>query len=504
MSPQHCILPLALSLLLVDSARADTLLGQIVDANGFGIAGVKLDVQDLAGLDPVVENGVTDALGNFEATLPAGLYRIVFEPPVPPLSTHLPGEIESLLVSGAVSVGTIALEPGVSVSGRLVDASFVPVANVDLDVRNEATGEEILLLNDNSDPFGLFTIVVPIGSIGLQIDPSPVLPGFGVFAPQELALSTPFNLDLGDVILQPGFTASGVLLDPSGLPVPNADFDFEDSLTGAEIYTPGDNTDAFGFFSIIVSEGLFDIQICPPEGTLLVSRRFHDVPVNDTVNAGLVGLDFGVLLSGTVVDCVGGPVAGVDLDVRNDATGIGVPLCGDNTDEFGFYSVVVPTGVYDLIFTSFDLGTGALNNNVSVFGNTLSNANLPCCPPGEVAVRNGSGVNPLAFSASNSPSLGGTLQLEIDASGHSPGVVIVVARYGALSGVQTGAGELLIDPTAQAAFTLMAGHTAGVTALSGSVPLDPLLCGKSIHAQALIFGDPGAQYTNALELTAGG
>lgn len=498
------LFPSFLLLLFTLPDRADTLSGQVISMSGAGIAGVRIDVENLAGPDPTVQNDTTDAFGNFAAIVPAGLYRVILRPPSPPATTFLPGEIESLFVVGVTDMGVITLGTGVTLSGRLVDFSGVPVTNVDLDVVDESLGEDILVLNDNSDPLGLFTVVVPIGPISLQVDPSTVPPGTATLAPREIALTMFSETHMGDIVLQPGFVATGVVLDPIGFPVVNADLDFDDSTTGLSLYTPGDNTDGFGVFSVVVPVGIWDIRICPPPGALLVSKTFENFPLTGDLSTGVLFLEAGVQLSGTVVDCVGVPVQGADIDVRDSFTTIGVSLCNDNTDSSGNYAVVVPTGVFDILFTSNELGTTSQNSDVPVGASTVSNGILPCCPTGSVTVVNGSGANPVALQALTVPTIGAALDLEIDAAGHAPNFVGVFAFSDPLAPLPTPAGELMVHPGSSPLFQLARPHLGGPTSLNGSIPLNSALCGRTIHAQGVILGAPGPRLTNALQISVGG
>ena len=65
---------------------------------------------------------------------------------------------------------------------------------------------------------------------------------------------------------------------------------------------------------------------------------------------GPASLQAGVVLSGTIRDFQGAPVQGADLDVRFSSSGAAVVTCNDNSDSLGHYSVVVPTGTFDLTY----------------------------------------------------------------------------------------------------------------------------------------------------------
>ena len=76
-----------LLLLLSLETQSDTITGRVVDGNGVGVAGVDIDVKNLgSGGTPNISGDGTDADGFFSTTLPAGLYRVFFKPPPPPVT----------------------------------------------------------------------------------------------------------------------------------------------------------------------------------------------------------------------------------------------------------------------------------------------------------------------------------------------------------------------------------------------------------------------------------
>ena len=56
------------------------------------------------------------------------------------------------------------------------------------------------------------------------------------------------------------------------------------------------------------------------------------------------------LLVGQVVDSNGAPVAGLDIDVKNNGSGGTPTIFNDGTDAGGFFAVTIPAGDYDVIF----------------------------------------------------------------------------------------------------------------------------------------------------------
>lgn len=393
MSPLR-LLSAALALLIsAPLARADLLTGRIVGPGGVGVQNVDIDAFDLvSGNEEVLANDATDVNGNFTTTIPAGLFLVRFRPPAPPLTTLLVLEVDNVVVSGTRNLGTLTLQQGVLLSGRAVDTAAAPVANLNLDVVDGATGLELTTPNDRTDSFGNFQLVVPAAPIEVQFRTDQL---GSSLAPRALALSPTGTTNLGNVVLQPGFLLTGRIQRTNGTPVVGADLDLRTTAGGTPVFTPRDNTDSSGDFSLLVPSGTFDLEVCPRAADLLVATERTSILVSTGTNLGTLTLAAGVTLSGTVTGAGALPLAGVDLDVRNRTTGVAVLLCEDNTNAAGQYSVIVPTGSYDLTFTP-PAGScyGRLSiSNVTVSGSTVRNATLPGPFTATASVFAGDGVN---------------------------------------------------------------------------------------------------------------
>ena len=475
-------------------AKADTLTGRIVDINGVGVANGDVDAFDIPNAFELNLTGdSTDANGFFNVTLPASLYRITLEGPIG--SQLVPVEIDNLLVVGTIDLGTITLEPGFILSGRVIDQMGFPIPTVDLDANDPATGASINIPGGQTDSFGLFSILVP-SDLELRFDPRNISP---TYAPIEISLVLTSNTDLGDVVLEPGFLVSGTVLDSGGNAVVNADLDFEDALTGQQALTYSDNTDFGGNFSVIVAARTWDIQVCPAPLVPLVAAEFKDFVVGADLDLGIINLLDGVSLFGTVTDSVGTPVLGVDVDVNDSGTGVSIALCSDNTDFTGAYSVFVPLGTFDVRFTN---ATGLdIKTDVIVVGPTQVDGSLTPCPPASATVRNGTGVNPLVLSSVSLARIGKTWQADLDCSGHASAACVLFLFSAPHSGINTAIGQFLLSGTQ--IFALTKSHTGNIVSFSYPLPPSLAFCGRMGYLQGLILGSPGIQLTNALDLLVG-
>ena len=116
--------------------------------------------------------------------------------------------------------------------------------------------------------------------------------------------------------------------------------------------------------------------------------------------------------------------------------------------------------------------------------------------------RNGSGTNPDIFSSTTLPILGTDWTSLVDATSlGTTGLVFVIGYEGALSGISTSFGEVLIDPTTPFQLLDVGVLVAGQSVHSIAVPNDIALLGCTVSAQALL-NNPG-QLTNAIDLILG-
>ncbi|UCC80172.1 MAG: T9SS type A sorting domain-containing protein [Candidatus Zixiibacteriota bacterium] len=145
---------------------------------------------------------------------------------------------------------------------------------------------------------------------------------------------------------------SGFVTDPNGNPVADADLDFDDAITGQRIYTPGDNTDPNGFYTVCVLPGIYHISYAPYPNSNLLGHQIFDVDLSDGSPIEInVVLNFGEIISGTVKDRFDNPIGGVDLDADRLSTGQRIYTPDDNSDSLtGEFWIVVPPDFYRLRF----------------------------------------------------------------------------------------------------------------------------------------------------------
>ena len=406
-------------------ATADTITGQVVDSNGVGvpnvnIAGIDLDTGD----DAVISNGSTNGNGVFSATLPGGNYKLLFEPPPPPTTTFVVGVIPSVNVNGSRNLGTIELEDGVSLAGRITDPNHAGVLNANLDVRRQPTDEVVELVGDNTDANGNFRIAVPSGSIELRVDPTPVSGQILAATFRELTLGG--NTDLGTIQLERGWVVSGLVRRTNGSGVSGADLDAEDSNTGVKLFTPSDNTDNNGFFDFVVAAGTYDFEVCAKVSDRLVTQVLTGRPISGNTNLGVITMQPGLRLSGHVQGTGNEPIRLVDLDLIPIGQNDEIPTCHDNTDEAGNYAFIVPAGTYDIRFTPLrqDPYCPIEIAGFSIGGDRTLNATLPDALGTRycTANANSTGSSAEIFACGSTSSSAGDLTLTSTPVPNQPGI----------------------------------------------------------------------------------
>lgn len=490
----HQTLALGASALLAGAVHAGVVTGTVVNSLGQPVFQVNLDASPSSGGGtPTVSNDSTNTLGQFATTItPDGIYDITFNPP-PSLAPY-PVILKDVVVVGTVNLGTIVLPDAVLVSGTVRNHLNQPIAGVNLDVL-DPNGDLEPTANDFTDAFGNFQIAVLKGINTLQLDPGSILP---LAAPREIALDVAGNTALGTLQLQQGFLLSATVRRTNGTAVANVDVDVASSASKQKLYTPGDNSNATGLVDVVVPAGTYDVEFCPPFADHLVASVLANRVVSTTTSLGVVTLQPGVVLSGTVQAFNGSKHAGVDVDLFQAATGVEVPLCADNTAANGSYQVIVPTGTFHVKFTPpgcLPLGSHKVSN-VVISANKTQNGVLPSASSGTAQGSGTSGTGGLVPTIAGvcTPRLGNALY----------GVQVANARGGSVAYLTftpnvlaaTFAGGPFGLASHQPLLRIQLGGAAGVAgAGSGTFELpiadDPALLGLTLKARGFVADPAG-------------
>jgi hypothetical protein len=361
---------LVLSVLIVSAgfSQAAIVSGYVRNEGGAGIPTVDLDFYDTnQGQFILTLNDDTDFSGHYSVSVPVSEYDIYYNPPTgSPYLTHMVHSV----VTGDMAIDVTLLTANY-VTGYVTDLAGVPVYNVDLDCFDAATGDEVLsqLPNDNTDVNGFYQVLIPDGTYDIRFTPAL---GDTHAAAELLGVLVDTSVVLDTVRLEPGLAVSGTVVDPSLSPVSNVDLNFVDAGTGITLYTPRDNSDGNGVFSVLVPDGLYDIIFRPPTGSGLAYAARYGVPVASDTSLGTIPLRTGFTVSGVVTDPGSQPVAGADLDMIDLTTGFDIPTDNDRTDLSGAFQMLAPPETMDVVVkppVGASLAAAVLRNRV-IAGNT--------------------------------------------------------------------------------------------------------------------------------------
>jgi hypothetical protein len=395
-------------------AAAQFIHGRVVTPQGAGVAGVNINAEnDGSGGDPDLFNDGTDAAGFFTTTVdPAGTYDFLFIPPAG--SGYVVLTLADTVVPpvGTLELGNLVLQPGALVTGSVKNQAGAGLNAVNIDVLDPATGDMLFTPGDLTDALGNFSLTVPFGAWTLTFQTTAATGG-GTLAPATLDVDLAASTSLGTITLPPGFVLSATILKPNLTGVLDADLDVFDSTTGVQLLTPGDNANAAGFVDVVVPAGTFDVEVSAPFANKLVGQTVAGVAVSGNSSLGVIQLQAGQILQGTVKNGANQPLAGVDVDVFVASTGLQVTLSNDNTSATGAYAVIVPgSTTIDVDFEppySMPYGSQAVPNVVVTTVTKVQNGVLPDLPfhvPYGTGLAGSGGFVPLLGSSGGAPRFG--------------------------------------------------------------------------------------------------
>jgi len=322
-------------------------LSGTVLAGGLPLSGADINVYNSAtGQKLFIENDLTSAGGTYTVIVPAGTYDVRAAPPVGMLLVAQ--FVYSVVVNSATVVPTITLPPGVLLSGTVRHAiTNVALADVDIDVDNYYTGARVATPNDNTNAAGVFSVVVPVGTFNITLDPPPTM---AMQARQFIGVPVPSSMNVGNLTLQPGFFVTGTLLSPTASPVSGADLDVDTSPGEFRVYTANDTSAANGTFSLVVPAGTYTLSANAPLGSTLTGTTTAPFTVTGNVSLGNITLPQGVPMSGTLTNFFTLPEANCDIDLINPTTGALAALTNNSSASNGTYSLRVPQGTWNVRF----------------------------------------------------------------------------------------------------------------------------------------------------------
>ena len=301
--------------------------------------------------------------------------------------TH--GYLLTTALAFAILVGPAS---AATLSGRVADGRGLPVSGVRLQALSVGERTDIADRLGTTDGDGRYSFWLPPGLYTIRFLP----PAGGRLVAVEERDVNLFTDRTLDETLQGGWAIFGkVLRQDTGGPAVNVDLDFEDLVTGNDIFTPGDDTDANGEYSVIVPEGLYNVTFDGPNPggggpPLLAHGLVEEVSVCADTGLPTVTLPPGFRVTGLAADGGANPVEGANPEFRVSGSGEPEFTKKDESDDQGEFESIVRAGTYDVvIFPPFgssltsatvasvvvsadvDLGTVILAQGISLTGSVV-------------------------------------------------------------------------------------------------------------------------------------
>lgn len=336
-------LAMALIFLLVSEAGSQIpcVYGYVRDPGGNPVVDADLDFDNAETGERIDTPGDdTDSDGYYIVCVLPAIYNISYAPPP---GTNLLGRqfFEVDLRSGESLNLDVTLDYGVVIHGTVTDSSANPVAEVDLDADDLASGARIYTPDDDSDSIGVYRIVVPPADYRLRFQPPAGTRWIGLQLDSVSVLS---DVTI-DVILAEGYLLSGIVTDNTGQRLADISIDLRDQTTGEKLYVANNKTDTAGAYNVAVPSGLYRLRFEPPFGSRMVGAVVDSFAVESDITRDQV-LESGWLFSAFVHDSAGAPIEGADLDFIQESTGIKIFTPHDETDSQGFTTVAVLPDTY--------------------------------------------------------------------------------------------------------------------------------------------------------------
>ncbi len=351
--------------------------GTITRTNLTPVLNANLDFINAAtGLLVVTPGDNTDGSGFYQVQVAPGTYNIR----VNPLFTDglVPIEVLNVIIPGN-TVRNFTLSPGFIISGTLTDSGGAPVFDADIDLKNTNTGVKMYTPNDNTNSLGQYQVLAVAGKYGVYFKP----PVATRLAPVFADSITMNSATVVNAKVPHGFLVSGLVRNNNLVPVVNTDIDAAKSSTLADVFLVGDNTDAAGYYGVVLVGGTYHIDIEPPFVRRLTARHLANQVVSGDMTLN-VNLDTGMVISGTVTDSAGAVVPNVDVSAIVSSSGdtIFTPL--DNTGSLGTYQILVPPNVYKFVYIPVPPATlidTVIKNSVTIAHDTTINAQFSSGQP---------------------------------------------------------------------------------------------------------------------------
>jgi hypothetical protein len=321
------------------------LSGRVTDTLGQPVGDVDLDVDSISGGRVFTPTDNSDPVtGLYAVAVPPGIYRVRYDPPP---GSRLRGlQIDTVRVQADTTVD-VSLLAGFLITGRVSDPQGNGLADIDIDLRDQATGAKTRLSNNTTLVNGNYSVAAPSGTFELRFAPPRGQPWVGELIDSFVILGD----RVWDQTLQPGAVITVSVADSAGGPIANADLDFKVEPAGGKVFTPNDKTDVLGVAQVAVGHNTYTLQVDPPVGSVFDRYVLNGLIVSGDTSISVALPEVArVAFGGRVVDSTGTGIAGVQVGLLSTSTGKSVFIPNNLTDSSGGFTAAVPSGSFHVLF----------------------------------------------------------------------------------------------------------------------------------------------------------
>jgi hypothetical protein len=284
-----------------------------------------------------------------------------------------------------------------TLSGTVTKAGGGAVWPCDLDIINRQNNQVVALTNDSTLVNGTYNVTLPAGRYDVYFKPRK---GQHIF--QGIYLDV--RLSTANIVLSPvlplGKYVSGRVVGTDGVGVAGVNIRLVSPAGAVPVNLEDSGTNPDGTFTTLVDPGIWDVGVVPTLASRKAPVLFPDqVLTTSDVNLGNVVVPPGRLLTCSVTDAAGFPIANGSIMVRTSPGRDKMYLPSNNTSAAGVASIIVPDGTYDVIACppSAQVATYATN---TLYGRVVAGADqvlpnfaLPSAKPFTAKIVDSNGAN---------------------------------------------------------------------------------------------------------------
>jgi protocatechuate 3,4-dioxygenase beta subunit len=349
---------------IIDSSSAQDsssckISGFILDYNGHGVANAMI----IFNVPDIVPAVYSEPSGYYEIFAPIGNYHINVWPPFD--SNLLAFDQASFIAESSDIKKNITLNLGYKLSGYLTDNTGNPI-------RGALASLDQFHCGWYSNSAGYYFVTAPAGNYSLSIEPK-TGPIFHIYNEKNfllnrntiknLILTISENSSIQNSQSSDSFRISGYVLDPQGHGIEDAHIIFNVPEIVSSV-----KSDSLGYYEVYAPAGTYHINVWPPFDSNFINFDQAKFTVESDTSKNIT-LTSGYKVSGYISDSSGNPVANAAVLLNEFGSGW-------FSNNFGYYFVNVPAGLYNLTVKprfGFDHFSNYFESNFTVYTTITKN-----------------------------------------------------------------------------------------------------------------------------------